>query len=185
MPLQDTKKPASPKDKNLVATDIRDIKGPLSFPSKIKPVLITLFVILFVLCILWLIRFLKKIKKESLRPRLTPAQRAYERLKVLKEKNLVSGGLVKEFYIELSDIARHYLEERFSLRAPEMTTEEFLATLRQSEELGSVQKKLLKDFLAHCDLVKFAKYGPDQKEIELSFNSAGSLIDQTKEAEEK
>ena len=52
---------------------------------------------------------------------------------------------------------RHYIEDRFGLRAPEQTTEEFLAELRQKHVFGERQKDLLRAFLEHCDLVKFAE----------------------------
>ena len=92
--------------------------------------------------------------------------------------------MIKEIYIELSDIVRHYLENRFILRAPEMTTEEFLDKLKDTDMLSYDQKILLKDFLFHCDLVKFARYGPTEKEIDSSFKSAENLVDQTKRTAE-
>ena len=96
-------------------------------------------------------------------------------------KEYLSTGKVQEFYFELSNIARHYIEDRFKLKAPEMTTEEFLTTLKKSEALNSEQKSLVKDFLSHCDMVKFAKYLPQKKEIDSSYESAKNLVDQTKE----
>jgi hypothetical protein len=63
-----------------------------------------------------------------------------------------------------------------------MTTEEFLNTLKDSKVLNAGRKILLKDFLSHCDMVKFAKYLPDEKEIEASYGSAKRFIDETREA---
>ncbi|MEA3306109.1 MAG: hypothetical protein U9R52_04770, partial [Candidatus Omnitrophota bacterium] len=112
-----------------------------------------------------------------------PAHRlAYEALRELEKKNYIKQGKIKKYYIELSDIARHYLENRFNIKAPEMTTEEFLLKAKEAKELGSEHKNLLKGFLSHCDSVKFAKYGPSEKEISSSFESAKILIDQTKSA---
>ena len=109
---------------------------------------------------------------------------AYEELHELKEEDLPHKGLVKEYYSRLSDIARHYLENRFLYRAPEMTTEEFLVSIKEAKELKKDQKKLLKNFLSHCDMVKFAKYGPSKKEIDESYESAEELVDETKEEED-
>lgn len=162
--------------------DIRDIKGPVSYPRGILFILILglLFLILGALGI-FLFRRKMHMQKES-PPELqkTAWELAYERLDELKRKDLVSQGKVKEYYIELSDIVRHYLEDRFNLRAPEMTTEEFLGKVRKEKVLTYEHKSLLADFLAHCDLVKFARYGPEKKEIEASFESAKRLVDQTK-----
>ncbi len=105
---------------------------------------------------------------------------AYAQLQALKQRNLIQQGLVKEYFSIISDIVRHYLENRFSIRAPEMTTEEFLVYAQASALLGSDHKNLLKHFLNSCDMVKFAKYAPAAAEIEDVFAAAIRLIDQTK-----
>ncbi|MGD2279024.1 MAG: BatD family protein, partial [Candidatus Omnitrophota bacterium] len=110
---------------------------------------------------------------------------AYEELNNLRGEDLPAKGRVKEYYIRLSDIVRHYLEKRFSYRAPEMTTEEFLKAIKESKEFDKECKDLLKEFLSHCDMVKFAKYGPTPLEILDSFKSAERLIDRTRIAEEE
>ena len=55
---------------------------------------------------------------------------AWEQLGGAQGQDLISQGKIKEYHIEISDIIRRYLEGRFSLNAPEMTTEEFLNSLR-------------------------------------------------------
>ena len=128
--------------------------------------------------------YLKKRKKpEHLTTPLRPAhETALEALRKLRNKDYLRTGRVREYYFELSDIARHYVEDRFQLRAPEMTTEEFLSTLKDSRVLRSGQKTLLSDFLSHCDMVKFAKYQPDENESDASYESARRFIEETKEA---
>lgn len=110
---------------------------------------------------------------------------AYEELKRLKEMNLPEKGQVKEYYIRLSDIVRRYIENRFSYRAPELTTEEFMGTVKKAPELERDEKDLLKDFLSSCDMVKFAKYGPTPIEVLDSFSLAERLVDQTRVEEEE
>jgi len=163
-------------------TDIIDIKGPIDFPSKILPFLIAILILGILYGLYFLFKKLKKRKtlEKSIPPKL-PHEIAYERLEELKNKDLVSKGRIGEFYTELSDIARHYLEDRFVLRAPEMTTEEFLIKLKNEQELNREQKSLLREFLSHCDMVKFAKYGPTIAEVTASFDSAKRLVDETKE----
>ena len=63
---------------------------------------------------------------------------------------------------------------------PERTTEEFLLEMTVTGKLSGVHKELVGNFLEHCDMVKFAAYGPDSREIESSFNSAKKLVDETK-----
>ncbi len=110
---------------------------------------------------------------------------AYEELSKLRALDLPGEGRINEYYVILSDIVRHYLERRFSVRAPEMTTEEFLDILKKSKVMENPHKELLKEFLSQCDMVKFAKYGPRPIEVIDSFNAAEKLVDQTKIVEEK
>jgi len=85
----------------------------------------------------------------------------------------------KPFCIAVSDAARTYLEERFTFRAPERTTEEFLRELSASELLSKPQKESLGRFLESCDLVKFAKYEPGETELRELYGSAMRLVDET------
>ncbi|MBF0553028.1 MAG: hypothetical protein HQK96_00555 [Nitrospirae bacterium] len=126
------------------------------------------------------------VKRRKAKKALPPPPRrahevAYEALQRLKEKNLDKAGLIKEFFSELSSIVRHYIEDRFKLKAPEMTTEEFLLMVRDSAELSGTHKELLKDFLNRSDMVKFAQYGPSFDEIRGSFISAQKFVDETRE----
>jgi len=160
--------------------DIRDIKPPLSYGFNYWAVLLFLIILIVITALGWyLVTRLKKSKQQPIviRP---PHEVALKRLSELKRKDFIKKGLIKEFYIELSDIVRRYIEARFSFRAPEMTTEEFLSSLKYSSILSQNEKELLGEFLVRCDLVKFAKYSPSLSEIELSLNSAEDFIIKTK-----
>ncbi len=71
----------------------------------------------------------------------------------------------KPFCVAVSDTIRFYLEERFNFRAPERTTEEFLYELQGTDLLLPDQKESLGEFLKQCDLVKFARYEPGEREL--------------------
>jgi hypothetical protein len=110
---------------------------------------------------------------------------AYERLRVLIRQDLVKAGKVREFYEQVSDILRHYIEHRFDLRAPQRTTEEFLMELAAANILPSADKEDLKKFLEHCDLVKFAKYSPAMEQIQKTFDLVKNFIEKTKSEEKQ
>jgi len=110
---------------------------------------------------------------------------AYAMLKALVKDDLVAAGKIKEFYERISDILRHYIEHRFDLRAPERTTEEFLAELALSDVLGQTDKKMLEEFLIHCDLVKFAKHDPTHDQVQRTFDIVKDFIEKTKSDERK
>jgi hypothetical protein len=110
---------------------------------------------------------------------------AMENLRKLIEDDLINKGQIKRFYERISDILRHYIEHRFDLKAPEMTTEEFLVALKDSDVLGKADKQALAKFLEHCDLVKFAKYEPAAEQIQQTFNLVKEFIEKTKSDEPK
>ncbi|MFH1645234.1 MAG: hypothetical protein ABIB11_02330, partial [Candidatus Omnitrophota bacterium] len=116
--LQETKDPLK---------NIRDIKGPISEHRALKIVLIILLLLVLIGgAVLAYFKFFKKVI-EAKQVVIVPAHIiAYKELEALRNKQLLAKGLIKQFYFELSSIVRRYLEKRFSLRAPEMTTEEFL-----------------------------------------------------------
>ena len=64
------------------------------------------------------------------------------------------------FYVTVSSILRRYLEGQFGLRAPEQTTEEFLAAAEAGTAFDREQQRTLRAFLAACDAVKFARARP-------------------------
>jgi signal transduction histidine kinase len=110
---------------------------------------------------------------------------AYARLRALVAENLVEQGKIKEFYERISGILRHYIEDRFDLHAPERTTEEFLAELRFTETLAPADKKVLEEFLTHCDLVKFAKHDPTTEQVQRTFDLVKDFIERTKSEQRK
>jgi hypothetical protein len=110
---------------------------------------------------------------------------AYARLRALVAENLVEQGKIKEFYERISGILRHYIEDRFDLHAPERTTEEFLAELRFTQTLAPGDKKVLEEFLTHCDLVKFAKHDPTTDQVQRTFDLVKDFIERTRSDERK
>ena len=167
--------------------DIKDLKGLIMYGSELwKMILIMTAIFIFILLLLGVWLWKKKIifigggKRKK-----TAYEIAYEQLKELQRLDLPGKGLVKEYYTKLSDIIRHYLEDRFSFRAPEMTTEEFMEAIKNSSKLIKGHKETLKEFLVHCDMVKFAKYGPTPLEMLDVFHAAERLVDQTRLEDEK
>ena len=79
----------------------------------------------------------------------------------------------------------NYIEDRFGLRAPEQTTEEFLAELGRNQSFGPAHKERLQEFLEHCDLVKFAEMQPTRDEAETSVALCRRFIDETRHEESK
>ena len=119
------------------------------------------------------------LRRAEERARLTAFDRAMARLDRLERRGLPSADAADAWYVELSDIVRRYIEERFALRAPELTTEEFLAEAGRSPELTVTHRELLSAFLATCDRVKFARYSPGEDESQGALDVAKRFLNET------
>lgn len=142
--------------------EMRDIEEPLEAPIPLEWKLGGLLAALALLgAFVWWKWFRKaSIAEEPPAPPIPAGQAALARLDALNASELLEAGDCRAFHFELSDILREYIERRFSLRAQEQTTDEFLAGLPDQRVFHSEQQLLLQDFLRRSDLVKFAKYAP-------------------------
>jgi len=84
------------------------------------------------------------------------------------------------WFVALSGIVRHYLEQRYEIRAPELTTEEFLQVATARPELTMEHRGLLTSFLERCDQVKFAGYRPDADESLATLKAARGFVEDTR-----
>ncbi len=159
---------------------LRDIKSPLGLRSARRVWWYLAAALLFGSLAAWFFRRRQEAQPPVPAPPRPAQEIAYEQLEALRRKDLIRQGMVAKYYIELSDIVRRYLENRFALRAPEMTTQEFLFHARQAAALKGDHQALVRDFLECCDLVKFAKYVPAADVAEEVFLSARKLVDETK-----
>ena len=114
------------------------------------------------------------------RVRVTAYDRALGRIAALERRGFPAPGEADAWYVELSDIVRHYLEDRYGVRAPELTTEEFLQEARRSGELSGAHRDLLSRFLEQCDQVKFAAYHPEQAESKEALATSRRFLDETR-----
>jgi hypothetical protein len=158
------------------ANDIRDIKPPVEIPNPWEWLwwslgALVLAAIAFAVWRYW--------RRRQLQAPLVIEIPAHERARRKLEAALDLFDQPKPFCIAVSDAVRLYLEERFGLRGPERTTEEFLVDLSKSAALTEAQKESLKEFLSACDMVKFAQYEPQRPELEALYKSALRLIEET------
>ena len=110
--------------------------------------------------------------------RMSPRERALKELAILLGKDLIGKHKIKDFYVQLTMIVRRYIERAHRVRAPEQTTEEFLAAVGDDPQFSQEVVRRLKDFLQAADLVKFAAYEPSRGDIDRSTTTARSYIEQ-------
>lgn len=85
--------------------------------------------------------------------RMSPIERAWVELDRLLKKGLPGRGRYKDFYVELTMVVRRYVQRKYGIKAPHMTTEEFLNEFRED---GRGKREELRKFLESADMVKFA-----------------------------
>lgn len=152
--------------------DIKDI-------AKVESPLGSWWIYLLILLAIGVIGYFvyKYIKKRQSEPKVeaiifkSPIEKATSLLQQLEKKELWQKGEIKNYYSELTDIARNYIEEEIHIPAMESTTSELIEAVRKAAK----QKKLklsnetvenLEKVLKQADLVKFAKVKPLDFEIE-------------------
>jgi hypothetical protein len=159
--------------------------APLTFHEGLKPLIkipngwlwfIWIAVILALCAGAWLAwRHWKKAAAAAAPPSIPPHVRARRAL----DAALALLSDPKAFTIAVSGAIRSYLEERFEFHAPDRTTEEFLHELKGTNLLTTEQKLRLGDFLATCDLIKFARYEPTETELRAMHAAALKLVNET------
>ncbi len=148
---------------------------------------IYIYLILAILAIIgfWIYWFVIRKRKETedapTYRTLPPFEEAILRLNELDEKLLWQNNKVKEYYSELTEIVRGYIERELKVPALENTTDELLAMIKDFKNLDSIETsketiKKLKDLLQEADLVKFAKSKPLAIEIEDDRRDAEFII---------
>ena len=160
------------------STELRDIADPVDMPV---PwwwwVLASVATCTALAAIGWWWR--RRRQAQSVPQTVTPHEAALAKLDALLAENLLADGDLKLFYLRLSDIVRHYIEDRFGLRAPEQTTEEFLVALADAPQIRGDHQQLLRRFLRQADMVKFAKFMPGADETGGAVEAARRFIEQT------
>lgn len=164
---------------------IRDIKGPMEAPltfAEIVPWLLALLAIAIAITLLLYYLRQRKLNKPFISLPRKPKQPAYqlalESLEGLKSRKLWQNGRIKEYYSELTDILRIYIEEQLSIPAIEMTTDEILgAFVDKNGGKGLVNR--LGQILTTADLAKFAKAQPLSSENEQSMQNAIEFVKET------
>jgi hypothetical protein len=120
------------------------------------------------------------IKHIKIEPKLPPHQLAMKEIERIKTEKVWQKGRSKEYYTELTDTLRTYIQERFGFNAMEMTSSEIIEKLMEVE---AKDIRDLKELFLTADLVKFAKHDPMMNENDSNLLNAISFINDTKDEE--
>ena len=118
-------------------------------------------------------------------PPIAPEIWALRELERLAALPLDGFDRVRNYYYRVSEIVREYIEKKFALRAPEMTTEEFIRSAATADAGRGRAARLpfdptaLRPFLEACDRVKYAAYEPMPEDAQETLETARAFIHHT------
>lgn len=166
--------------------DIRGLKPPIDIKGVNRIFYILGLLIIAVGFFVWLYlrsraRALKipEIPEELRRP---PWEVAISELQALRDSDLLKKKFIKQYYINLSEIIRKYIQRRFQIVALDRTTQEIKQELKGIRiDLSIIE--LINDFLRDCDLVKFAKFIPKAERIDENWQQGIDIIESTRPRE--
>ena len=160
-----------------------DVKDQMNYPFTVKEALPWAGIALVVIAVAYLIYRVIKNKLNNrdmfgrpvvVDPPHIVALRQLE--KIRNEKLWVSNQ--KQFYTDLTDALREYIENRYGIQAMEQTSAEILEDLSGVNMEPKVYKELA-ELLNVSDLVKFAKYTALEQECESSVPAAVRFVNST------
>ncbi len=172
---------------------LTDIKMPYAAPVTLKEVTPYILGVLLIGAIIFLILYSIKRKKKN-QPLFTlPAKPkepahiiALRELDRIKNEKIWQKDKTKQYYSEVTEVLRTYIEDRFEIPAMEQTTDETLESFRYRRDLiGEKSFTNLGQILSLADLVKFAKYTPLPDDNNLTLVNSYFFVNETKKEEVK
>ncbi len=132
----------------------------------------------------------KEVEEEVIVPALPPYEEAIQKLHALDEKLLWQNNQIKEYYSELTEIVRAFIERELKVPALESTTDELIETLTDFNDSKAITTpketiEKLRNLLREADLVKFAKSKPLSEQIEFNRKEAEEVVTELKPEEKE
>ena len=153
-------------------TDPRKDLPPLSWRLVGWVAMVILALLSILAALVWLARYVARRVKEH---RMSPIERAWVELDRLLKKGLPGRGRYKDFYVELTMVVRRYVQRKYGIKAPHLTTEEFL---REFRDEGRGMRDELRKFLESADMVKFAGVEATPEMADEATDSAKNYLSQ-------
>lgn len=123
----------------------------------------------------------KWVKGEEQAEELNPYESALEYVQSIKVESFLKQEEVKSFYSTCVENLKHYVYYCFEISSLDRTTAEFISLFHwlienEKVKIESAKIKELHEWLERSDLVKFAKYHPEQTTLEEDQNFMLSFL---------
>jgi len=170
-----------------------DIKYPYDAPVTLKEVIPYILGTILILAILFFIFYAIKRKKNNQpifvipkKPKEPAHIVALRELDRIKQEKLWKQGKTKQYYSEVTETLRKYIEDRFEIPAMEQTSDETLDSFRYRRDLLKEKTfENLNKIFKLADLAKFAKYQTTPDDDNMTLVNAYFFINDTKPEEKK
>ncbi len=131
--------------------------------------------------------FRRKKRKNAAEKQLPPYEEAIVALKTLDNSQLIKENKSKEYYSNLTEIVKRYLDREVDEAALESTSDELITRLMMHKDAGSFDFDLetirkLDLIFKRADLVKFAKMNQQSGQAEVDRKTIEEIINETHEA---
>ena len=142
--------------------EIHDIKGQMRYPltfAEVAPWLAAawLLAVLTILC--WGLASMRRAKESDAPAVSEPAYiTALRKLEKYRGDKFWAPEKQKMFYSGITDTLKNYMDDRFGVDAPEMTTAELFDALKGRDDLTPELYSEMKELFERADFVKFAKH---------------------------
>jgi hypothetical protein len=131
--------------------------------------------------------FRRKKRKDAAEKQLPPYEEAIVALKTLDNSQLLTENKSKEYYSNLTEIVKRYLDREVDESALESTSDELITRLMMHKDAGNFDFDLetirkLDLIFKRADLVKFAKMNQQSEQAEVDRKTIEEIINETHEA---
>ena len=148
--------------------EIHDIKGQIQYPVTFREVLPWLggglLAAALIALLVWLGVRASKRRQEALKPKDPAYIVALRELDKYRSDKYWAPEKQKAFYSGITDALKFYMDDRFGVDAPEMTTAELFDALKDDKDITPEMYASLKELFERADFVKFAKHVASDEE---------------------
>lgn len=166
---------------------IHDIKGQINYPVTFREVAPwvagALLLAALVALAIWLVRRKLASKRGEDRHQDPPHIVALRELDKYRSDKFWAPEKQKAFYSGITDALKNYMEARFGVDAPEMTTAELFGALKGSKDITPDLYQETRDLFECADFVKFAKHTADRDDAARALPTAVRFVTSTYQVE--
>lgn len=168
-----------------------DIKSPYGAPVTLKEVTPYILGTMLIGAILFFLFYYVRWKKKKVpmfdkpeKPKEPAHVIALRELDRIKTQKLWQQEKIKQYYSEVANTIRNYIQNRFDIPAMEQTSAETIGVFKERKDLiNNDCLNEIQHILSLADLVKFAKYTPLPDDNNLTLMNAYFFVNQTKKEE--